>query len=223
MLVDGQVLGLAAEKALRAALVAVGAVLRTDVDVFSEVWANRPGLPSNAVFEHLPPFATQTRAEKLTQVRRAMTQNTCSLHFVSSVDDIAWILNLQGADVSYNPVFISHMLVSATDATLFVADGKIDAALTARLSADGVAIGSFAQAPAALAAAPAGTHILVEPRRVTFGLRQNLAASVVVVEAINPSTLLKAAKILPRPNLCAKRCAKTVPPCVSFMRGLKRP
>ena len=194
VLVDGQVLGLAAEKALRAALIAVGAVLRTDVDVFSEVWANRPGLPSNAVFEHLPPFATQTRAEKLTQVRSAMTQHTCSLHFVSSVDDIAWILNLRGADVSYNPVFISHLLVSATDATLFVADGKIDAALTARLSADGVAIRSYAQAPAALAAVPAGTRVLVDPRRVTFGLRQNLAASVVVVEAINPSTLFKSRK-----------------------------
>ena len=194
VLVDGQVLGLAAEKALRAALATVGAVLRTDVDVFSEVWANRPGLPSNAVFEHLPPFATQTRAEKLTQVRSAMTQHTCSLHFVSSVDDIAWILNLRGADVSYNPVFISHLLVSATDATLFVADGKIDAALTARLSADGVAIRSYAQAPAALAAVPAGTRVLVDPRRVTFGLRQNLAASVVVVEAINPSTLFKSRK-----------------------------
>ncbi len=194
VLVDGQVLGLAAEKALRAALATVGAVLRTDVDVFSEVWANRPGLPSNAVFEHLPPFATQTRAETLAQVRSAMTQHTCSLHFVSSVDDIAWILNLRGADVSYNPVFISHLLVSATDATLFVADGKIDAALTARLSADGVAIRSYAQAPAALAAVPAGTRVLVDPRRVTFGLRQNLAASVVVVEAINPSTLFKSRK-----------------------------
>ena len=194
VLVDGQVLGLAAEKALRAALIAVRAVLRTDVDVFSEVWANRPGLPSNAVFEHLPPFATQTRAETLAQVRSAMTQHTCSLHFVSSVDDIAWILNLRGADVSYNPVFISHLLVSATDATLFVADGKIDAALTARLSADGVAIRSYAQAPAALAAVPAGTRVLVDPRRVTFGLRQNLAASVVVVEAINPSTLFKSRK-----------------------------
>ena len=194
VLVDGQVLGLAAEKALRAALATVGATLRTDIDVFAEVWADRPGLPSNAVFEHLPPFATQTRADKLSQVRGAMAQHNCSLHFVSSVDDIAWILNLRGADVSFNPVFISHLLISAQDATLFVADGKIDAALTARLAADGVAIKPYSQAPAALAAVDAGTRVLVDPRRVTFGLRQNLAASVVVVEAINPSTLFKSRK-----------------------------
>ena len=194
VLVDGQVLGLAAEKALRAALTAVGATLRTDIDVFKEVWADRPGLPSNAVFEHLPPFATQTRADKLSQVRGAMAQRACSLHFVSSVDDIAWILNLRGADVSYNPVFISHLLIAAQGATLFVADGKIDAALTARLAADGVSVQPYSQAPATLAAVAAGTRVLVDPRRVTFGLRQNLAAGVVVVEAINPSTLFKSRK-----------------------------
>ena len=194
VLVDGQVLGLAAEKALRATLAVAGATLRTDVDVFTEVWADRPGLPTNAVFEHLPPFATQTRADKLSQVRGAMVQQHCSLHFVSSVDDIAWILNLRGADVSYNPVFISHLLISSKDATLFVADGKIDAALATRLAADGVAIKPYAQAPATLAAVAAATRVLVDPRRVTFGLRQNLATSVEVVEAINPSTLLKSRK-----------------------------
>ena len=194
VLVDGQVLGLAAEKALRATLAAAGATLRTDVDVFDQVWEDRPGLPSNTVFEHLPPFATQTRADKLTLVRSAMAQHTCSLHFVSSVDDIAWILNLRGSDVSCNPVFISHLLISGKDATLFVSEGKIDAALTARLAADGVAIKPYAQAPATLAAETAGTRVLIDPRRVTFGLRQNLPASAVVVEAINPSTLLKSRK-----------------------------
>ena len=194
VLVDGQVLGLAAEKALRATLAAAGASLRTDIDVFDEVWADRPGLPDNAVFEHLPPFATQSRADKLTQVRAAMAQQQCNQHFVSSVDDIAWILNLRGADVSYNPVFISHLLIAADKATLFVADGKIDAALTARLLADGVTLAPYADAPAALAAVPAGTRVLVDPRRVTFGLRQNLGAAVVVVEAINPSTLFKSRK-----------------------------
>ena len=194
VLVDGQVLGLAAEKALRATLTASGATLRTDVDVFAQVWADRPDLPTNAVFEHLPPFATQTRADKLTQVRGAMAQHLCSLHFVSSVDDIAWILNLRGADVSYNPVFISHLLISSKDATLFVADGKIDVALIARLASDGVVVRPYDQAPAALAAVAAGTRVLVDPRRVTFGLRQNLADSVVVVEAINPSTLFKSRK-----------------------------
>jgi Xaa-Pro aminopeptidase len=194
VLVDGQVLGLAAEKTMRAALTAAGIEMRTDVDVFNEVWEGRPGLPEAAVFEHLPPHATQTRSDKLAQVRNAMERSNCSHHFVSSVDDIAWILNLRGADVSFNPVFIAHLLITKDAATLFIADQKIDAALTQKLKADGITVTPYQQTSQALAALPPGTRVLLDPRRVTFGLRQNLGADVVVVEAVNPSTFLKSRK-----------------------------
>jgi Xaa-Pro aminopeptidase len=194
VMVDGQVLGLAAEKALRAALAAVGATLRTDVDVFAEVWEGRATLPQAPVYEHEAPFATQTRADKLTAIRAAMAQHRCTTHFVSSVDDIAWILNLRGSDVSYNPVFIAHLLIGMDQCTLFIGEGKVDAALAARLLADSVTIAPYANAPATLAAIDASQRVLVDPRRVTFGLRQNIGTHVELVESINPSTLLKSRK-----------------------------
>ncbi len=194
VLVDGQVLGLAAEKALRQALAATGAQLRTDVDVFNEVWADRPGLPQAAVFEHLPPHATLPRAAKLAQVREAMRQLGCTQHFISSVDDVAWLLNLRGNDVNYNPVFIAHVLLDTDKGTLFIAEGKLNAELTARLAQDGITVAPYAQACAALAALKAGDKLLLDPRRVTYGLRQNVPAGVAVVEAINPSTLFKSRK-----------------------------
>jgi Xaa-Pro aminopeptidase len=55
-------------------------------------------------------------------------------HLVSSLDDLAWLLNLRGSDVDYNPVFVAHLLLDAQRATLFVGEGKIDAALSARLA-----------------------------------------------------------------------------------------
>ena len=194
VLVDGQVLGLAAEKALRQALALTGAQLRTDVDVFSEVWADRPSLPEAAVFEHLPPHATLPRATKLAQVREAMRAHGCTQHFISSVDDVAWLLNLRGNDVNYNPVFIGHVLLNAKEATLFVAEGKIGSELVAKLAADGVKLAPYSQAGAALKALGGGDKLLLDPRRVTYGLRQNLAKDVAVVEAVNPSTLMKSRK-----------------------------
>jgi Xaa-Pro aminopeptidase len=77
---------------------------------------------------------------------------------------------------------------------LFVADGKIDAALRAALAADGVRIEPYAQAAAALAALPASAVLLIDPRRITFGLRAHVPERVKVIEAINPSTLLKSRK-----------------------------
>jgi Xaa-Pro aminopeptidase len=192
--VDGQVIGLAAAQTLRAALEAAGVTLRTDLDLFVEAWAERPALPAAPVFEHVAPHAPLARAGKLTQIRAAMTAHGATHHFISTLDDIAWLLNLRGGDVSYNPVFLAHALVDAQGATLFVADGKIDAALRARLAADGVRLAPYAQAAAALAALPATATLLIDPKRVTLGLREQVPSGVRVVEAINPSTLAKSRK-----------------------------
>ena len=192
--VDGQVLALAAADALSRALAPKGIVLRTDVDLLGAVWADRPALPAAPVYEHRAPQAPLPRAVKLAAVRDAMTRAGASHHFVSTVDDIAWITNLRGSDVNYNPVFLAHLLIDATGATLFVGAGKVDAALAATLANDGVQLAPYAEAGAALGALGAGHTLLVDPRRITYGLRQRVGASARVVEAINPSTLLKSRK-----------------------------
>ncbi len=190
--VDGNVLGLAAAQMLQSVLDRAGISLRTDFDALAEVWPERPGLPTAAVYEHHAPQAPLARATKLAQVREAMAQHGASHHFVSTVDDIAWLFNLRGADVSFNPVFLAHALIEVEHVTLFVADNKVSARLQATLATDAIHVAPYAQAAVALAALPADAVLLLDPRRVTFGLRGH--ASVRVVEAINPSTLFKSRK-----------------------------
>jgi len=124
--VDGAVLGLAASQALRNRLAAAGVTLKTDADVLAAAWDERAELPTARVYEHAAPHAAQSRADKLVQVRAAMAALGATHHFVSTVDDIAWITNLRGADVDYNPVFLAHLLIARDGATLFVGAGKID-------------------------------------------------------------------------------------------------
>ncbi len=192
--VDGQVLGLAAAQGLRAALDKAGVALRTDIDLLDRIWPDRPALPTAPVYEHRAPQAPLARAAKLAALREAMARHAATHHFVSTVDDIAWITNLRGSDVSYNPVFMAHLLLDMTGGTLFVGDGKIDAALAGALAADGLRLAPYAGAATALAALPADAVLLVDPRRITHGLRQAVPAGVRVVEAINPSTLAKSRK-----------------------------
>jgi Xaa-Pro aminopeptidase len=194
LVVDGQVLGLALAQQLRTALGAKGVKLDTSRDLIDHAWDERPGLPDAPIYEHAAPQATVSRADKLQQVREAMTRQGASHHLISSVDDIAWLFNLRGSDVTYNPVFLAHALLDAQGATLFVQPGKIDAALTQRLAADGVRLAPYAEARAALGALPADAKVLIDPRRVTLGLREALPASAAAIEAINPSTLLKSRK-----------------------------
>ena len=192
--VDGQVLGLAAAQQLKGALDAAGVLLATDADVLADAWADRPALPTAAVYAHEAPQATESRAQRLARVREALLRHGASHHFVSTVDDIAWITNLRGADVDYNPVFLAHLLISANEATLFVGAGKVPQALVAQLASDGFTLADYAQAAPALAALASGSTVLVDPRRITLGFRQQVPAGVAVVEAINPSTLFKSRK-----------------------------
>lgn len=190
----GDALGLAASKALKGALEKRGAKLRTDLDLVGEAWTDRPAMPAAAVFEHVPPFATVTRAAKIARLRAAMTEKGAAWHFVSTLDDIAWVLNLRGADVAYNPVFLAHLLVGPSELVLFVGEGKIPADIAARLKEDGVRLAPYAEAKEALAALPEGTTLLLDPARVTLGLTLAVPGHVKVIEAMNPTVPFKACK-----------------------------
>ncbi len=192
--VDGAVLALAAARTLIEALEWRGMSLRTDVDLLESVWSDRPALPADAVFEHAMPYASVTRAEKLEAIRRAMREAGAQWHFVSTLDDLAWLTNLRGADVNFNPVFVGHALIGLDSATLFVAAGKVPNDVAAALARDGIRIEAYERASAALAALAAGSTLLVDPRRITYGARQAVPETVKVVETVNPSTLAKSRK-----------------------------
>ncbi|OUL94124.1 aminopeptidase P family protein [Paraburkholderia hospita] len=192
--VDGAVLGVAAARALTDALTARGVELRMDLDLLDTVWPQRPSLPTGAVYEHVAPHASVSRAQKLDQIRRAMQEKGAQWHFISTLDDLAWLLNLRGADVNYNPVFVAHALIGLERASLFVVDGKVPAELAESLARDGIRVEAYAKAADALAALPNGQTLLIDPRRITYGLLQSVPASVAIVEAVNPSTFFKSRK-----------------------------
>jgi len=192
--VDAAVLSLDAHAALQRAMDAAGVRLATGGDPLAAAWPEREGLPTAAIFEHAAPHAATSRSDKLAQLRAGMAAQRATHHWISTLDDLAWLTNLRGSDVDYNPVFLGHALLSATALELFVDPAKLDAALVARLARDGVQVRPYAEAAAALAALPADATLLVDPKRVTLGLRQAVPAGVKVVEAINPSTLAKSRK-----------------------------
>ena len=195
MVVDGQVLGLAAAQQLRSALDKAGIALRTDLDLLTEAWPERPALPAAPVYEHLAPQATRTRADKLAQVREAMARHGATHHFVSTVDDIAWITNLRGADVDYNPVFLAHLLIDAQRATLFVGAGKIDAALPHACWPRRHRAGRLRRRGRRAARLAGRRHAADRPAARHAGLSRSACPKAVrVIEAINPSTLLKSRK-----------------------------
>lgn len=192
--VDGRAMALASARQLRERLGQRGARLVTDQDLLGRVWSDRPALPSSPVYSHLAPYAVVGRAQKLARVRQAMQAKGADSHFIATLDDIAWLFNLRGSDVPYNPVFLAFALIDAQRAQLFIASAKVDEPLRQALRQDGIEVRDYSEAARALGQLSPGNRLLVDPARVTCGLLEPLAEGVVLVEGPNPSTLSKACK-----------------------------
>ncbi|OLS58978.1 aminopeptidase P family protein [Pseudomonas putida] len=192
--VDGAVMALASTRQLQERLQARNVRLALDRDLLTQIWPERPVLPSNPVYAHLPPHASLGRREKLASLRLALAERGADWHFLATLDDIAWLFNLRGSDVSFNPVFVSFALVSQEVALLFVAESKVDAPLRQVLAADGVELRDYNAVAAGLGAIAAGSGLLLDPAKVTSGLLAHLREGVRLVEGINPTTLAKSRK-----------------------------
>lgn len=163
-------------------------------DYLSPIWENRPALPTNPAFLIADEFIGQSVSAKLTAVRQALKQQHAAYHLISSLDDLAWLFNIRGADVSYNPVVLSFALISEKQATLYIQHNKLSAADAASLAQSGVEILAYDNIANDLRFLPAESSILIDPKRNCFALYKLIPASVKRILETNPSTHLKAVK-----------------------------
>ncbi|MDO4222870.1 MAG: aminopeptidase P family protein [Acinetobacter sp.] len=185
-------LSLAAKRALETAFTTKNIRLQATQDIVNDFWTDRPALPKAKIYPHEVRYVSETAASKLARVRQAMQEKHADAHLISSMDDIAWLTNLRGSDVSYNPVFLAHLLISHEQATLFVDAEKLATAEQNALQQAGIQIADYHQVANALAHIQG--KLLLDPNKVAISTLQQLTDDVQLVESINPSTLFKSVK-----------------------------
>jgi Xaa-Pro aminopeptidase len=165
-----------------------------DKDYLSPIWENRPALPAEKAFLIEEQHIGQSVASKLSEVRTELQKKGAAYHLISSLDDMAWLFNIRGKDVSYNPVVLSFALIGQDKATIFINTDKLSTAEKELLAASGVQVMPYEDIESALSAIPENTAIFIDPKRNCFAYAKLLPASVKVIKDTNPSTNLKAIK-----------------------------
>uniref|UniRef100_A0A7S4HTA2 Uncharacterized protein n=1 Tax=Vannella robusta TaxID=1487602 RepID=A0A7S4HTA2_9EUKA len=94
-------------------------------DFFDSCWPDRPSYPKNPVFVHPLKYSGQPTSEKLANARKEMEKKKAELLVVSALDEIAWLLNIRGSDISYNPVALSYVIVTPEEVFWFIAPHKL--------------------------------------------------------------------------------------------------
>ncbi len=198
--IDGNVLSLAEQDRLLDAFDEVadseedGIRLITELDLLGEIWQDRPELPSAQLYAHDAQFVSQSAQEKLAEVRAQMQEIGATHHLISSLDDLAWLTNLRGSDVDYNPVFLAHMIVTADKATLYIDSVKVGEDIAKLLADAGISVADYDQVQSALSELTPDDLLLLDPNKVAVGTLNDLGDDIAMIEQIAPSTLLKSVK-----------------------------
>lgn len=191
---DGRTISVAYGMQLRKKLQVKQIVFREDVDLVGEIWQDRPSLSSEPVWLLSENISGKSRKEKLQELRQQMKKRGADVHLLSSLDDIAWLYNIRGGDIAYNPVLLSYSLITEIDAVIYMNLATLDQQSRETLTQDGVVVKSYLQIYEDLAQCRADQKILLDPASVNIALRSRIPENNKIIFQPNPTGLAKAIK-----------------------------
>ena len=190
--VDGMVNSANSVKGLIADLRKQGGItVRTNLDPLSQIWRNRPAVPEDKVEIYPMEYSGETAHDKIARIRKALRELHADGMLMSALDDIAWTLNLRGSDVHCNPVFVSYLLISSKEVTLYINKVKLQPDVLAYLSAEGVGVAPYEDVKKGLKDY-FEYNILLDPDEVNYTLYKTVGRE--IVEAESPVKRLKTIK-----------------------------
>lgn len=169
-----------------------GITVRTNFDPLEQIWMNRPAIPENPVEIQSLNFAGETVDDKIQRIRKALREHHADGILVSALDDIAWTLNLRGTDVHCNPVFVSYLLISSDQMSLFVNPKKISSEVKAYLDEHGISLFDYNQVEEGLESY-ADYNILLDGDETSFCLWKSVKCQEIIA-AKSPIPVMKAVK-----------------------------
>ena len=176
-----------------------GITLRTNFDPLKLIWLNRPAIPENPVEIHPLEYAGERTRDKIGRIRQALREKHADGMLMTALDDIAWTLNLRGSDVHCNPVFVSYLILSSKDVTLYINKVKLSPEVEAYLKAEGVGVAPYEEISKGLKDY-FEYNILLDPDEVNYALyegvrrQEGVRSAIEIVEEGSPVKRMKTVK-----------------------------
>lgn len=171
-----------------------GAFLSVDYDLIGEVWDDRPALSCEPVMELDVKWAGESRADKCARIRKAMEEKGADAFVLTSLDDIAWLLNIRGGDVHCCPVVLSYLVMTKTEIRLFANEKAFPAEVQTALLKDGVTLLPYDDIYAYVKTFTKEMTVLLCKKKVNSRLVSNIPEGVAVLDEENLTLLPKAVK-----------------------------
>lgn len=160
-------------------------------DPLKNIWKDRPSMPDAPAFIYDVKYAGKSCGEKVAAIRTELKKKGIFALFLSSLDEIAWTLNLRGSDVHCNPVIVSYLLVTQDEVVYFISPEKITQEVNEYLQEQQVSLRKYDEAESFLNSFT-GENILIDPKKTNYAIYSAINPACKVVRGESPVTLLKA-------------------------------
>ena len=178
-----------------------GMTLRTNLDPLKMIWTDRPPIPENPVEIYPLEYAGESVCDKIARICKALREKHADGMLMAALDDIAWTLNLRGSDVHCNPVFVSYLLISSKDVTLYINKAKLSPKVMAYLKSENLKVEDYEQVEDGLKRY-FEYNILLDPDEINYRLyevvrnkgRQNGLPKTEIIEDESPVKRMKSVK-----------------------------
>jgi Xaa-Pro aminopeptidase len=191
---DGRIFSIELFRKLQKRLEGENISFNAECDLVTDLWTDRPPMPSAPALDFPLKFAGKDRSHKIAEVRKEMKKRSADYHLITSIDDIMWLLNIRGADVMFSPLLTSFALAGEKQILLFVDKGKIPPALAGDLDRQGVVTLPYEETAGMLSTLPEGSSILVSPAATSVTLYNSIHAGCRIIEDTSIPARLKAIK-----------------------------
>lgn len=163
-------------------------------DLGGKIWNDRPMMSREQAFLVDVKYVGRSREEKLADVRSIMRENRADIHLLSSLDDIAWLLNIRGNDIECNPVILSYVILTEKDVFFYVQEEAVSPDIRAELEKSGITMLPYYQVYEDVKKFADKDSVLLDEAVVNYALFENIPGGVKTVSCINPSKPMKAMK-----------------------------
>lgn len=169
------------------------AALHVDEDLVDLIWEDRPALPAEPVHILDTCYAGRSTKDKLAEVRSVMAEKGAKLHLLSSLYDIAWLLNVRGNDISYVPVVLSYLALSQDDCIWFVQEEALCGEVRDYLNENGISVRPYGQFYEYVKGITAKS-VLINRETVNYRICSSIPKGVKIIDDKNPTEAMKAVK-----------------------------
>lgn len=168
--------------------------METGKDLVGRIWEDRPPMPATKAWILPDAYSGETVASKLYRIRAELKKQNADIHVISSLTDIAWILNIRGSDIAHVPVILAFLIISQNHADLFVQDDVLPREVFNYLAASGVRIFHYDTFYETLASITASTKVWLDEKEVNYRAVTSLDPRIQIIDLPNASEGMKAVK-----------------------------